>query len=596
MRYPAHAVPRLESFAMSPTLRLYLRALHQLGAERRRALALALAGAVVAVVQLAEPLLFGRMIDRLATGQGVFTVIGLWAGLGLGAVLASAALAILADRLAHRARLSALQDGYQRALALPAAWHSARGTGGVIRAIIGGADTLFGLWLPALREHLTTLVSLALLIPTAIALDARMSAVLLGLALLFVALNALVIARTRTGQSLVEGHNARLFSHVGDGVSNVTVLQSYARLAEEMRALSALSRDLLAAQYPVLTWWGLLTVLTRFAATLTMVAIFSLGAVLSARGEITVGEIVSFGAFAGLLIGQLERVAGFVTAAVRQAPQIAAYFELIDAAEAGAEAELLAPASAPAMPVSGGLPLAYEGVSYAFPASDQGVFDLSFRLRAGETLALVGATGAGKSTALSLLQRLRSGYSGRITLNGADIASLPLADLRANIAVVFQEPGLFNRSIADNIRLGRPSASMDEVMEAAKLAEADEFIRAKPQGYGFVVGERGASLSGGERQRIAIARAILKNAPVLILDEATSALDTLTEAKIKRALDRLRAGRTTLVIAHRLSTIQDADQVLVMEKGRVIEAGAPADLARAGGRFAALAGLAQQAA
>jgi ATP-binding cassette subfamily B protein len=200
-------------------------------------------------------------------------------------------------------------------------------------------------------------------------------------------------------------------------------------------------------------------------------------------------------------------------------------------------------------------------------------------------VALVGPTGSGKSTTLALLQRLRIPQSGRIEIDGFDTADVTLNSLRQAIAVVFQDAGLFNRSIAENIAVGRPGATREEIMEAARLAEAHDFIAAKPAGYDTQIGERGVALSGGERQRIAIARAILKNAPIMILDEATSALDTETEARIKRAIDGLRSGRTTFIIAHRLSTVRDADQILVLDQGRIIERGTFDQLAASGGLF-----------
>jgi ATP-binding cassette subfamily B protein len=189
---------------------------------------------------------------------------------------------------------------------------------------------------------------------------------------------------------------------------------------------------------------------------------------------------------------------------------------------------------------------------------------------------------------LALLQRLRSPDQGRILIDGQDIDAVTLNSLRHSIAVVFQDAGLFNRSIGENIRIGRPEATDAEVEQAARLAEAHDFIARKPGAYGFVIGERGASLSGGERQRIAIARAILKNAPILILDEATSALDVETEARIKRAMDRVREGRTTFIIAHRLSTVADADLILVLDGGRTIERGNFRELVAANGLFARL--------
>jgi len=203
-------------------------------------------------------------------------------------------------------------------------------------------------------------------------------------------------------------------------------------------------------------------------------------------------------------------------------------------------------------------------------------------------VAMVGPTGAGKSTSLSLLHRLWDPQSGSIRIDGVDYREFTLESLRRNIGVVFQDNTMFYRTIAENLRVGKPDATDAELQEAAELAEAHEFIAAQKDGYGTQVGERGATLSGGERQRLSIARALLKNPPILILDEATSALDVVTEAKIQRALKRLMKDRTTFVIAHRLSTIRDADIVVVFEKGEAVEIGGFDELAARGGAFTRL--------
>jgi ATP-binding cassette subfamily B protein len=227
-------------------------------------------------------------------------------------------------------------------------------------------------------------------------------------------------------------------------------------------------------------------------------------------------------------------------------------------------------------------------VSFGYSEAHPALGNLSFHAAAGSTIALVGPTGAGKTTALSLLYRAYDPSDGRILVDGVDIRTVSLQSLRSQIAVVFQDPGLLYRSIADNIRLGKPDATQEQIESTARAAEAHDFIVVKPEGYATLVAERGRSLSGGERQRLAIARAMLKDAPIQILDEATSALDNATEARIQRALKTLTQGRTTFVIAHRLTTVREADQILVMKDGRLVEQGTFNELVRLGGLFAEL--------
>lgn len=559
--------------------RIYLRALGMLASERALAMTLVLAGIAIAIVQLAEPILFGRVVDALSKGDKAFPIIGLWAGLGLFNVIATAALAIMADRLAHRQRLAAMSMAFERAITLPVSYHAERGAGRVVRIMLAGTDQLFALWLAFLREHLTALIGIVLLVPVAISMDVRLAALLLVLAVLYFLANTIIIKRTHGGQESVEQYHQDVFGRVGDVIGNVTVVQSYTRLRDETSALRALMADLLRAQYPVVTWWAMLTVLTRTAATVTMVAVFAIGAILAQRGEVTVGQIVAFVGFANLLISKLDMLSGFVGRIFLQAPTLQNFFDLLDSSGETMEK----PGAVPLDQVKGRV--RFDDVTYRFPFTEQGVFDLSFEVAPGETIALVGPTGSGKTTTLTLLQRIRDPEKGLIMIDGADIRDVTLNSLRQSIAVVFQEAGLFNRSIAENIRIGRPSATQAEVETAAKLAEAHSFILSKPGGYQFVIGERGSALSGGERQRIAIARAILKNAPILILDEATSALDNETEDKIKRALDAVRRGRTTFLIAHRLSTVANADKILVLDHGRIVETGTFDELARAGGLF-----------
>jgi ATP-binding cassette subfamily B protein len=561
---------------------VYKRALSLLLVERTRAFWVIVCGVALGAVPIAEQVLLARVVDALALGRGAFPIIGLWALVGLVGILAGVVVAVMADRLAHRRRLAALGQAFEHAIILPISYHAEKGSGAVVRTILAGTDALFWNWLSFLREQFVALIGILVLIPTAIWMNPVMAAILAALAVVYVAANVLVAQKTATGQAAVEGYHNNVYGRVGDVLGNVTVVQSYARLGAEMAAMREIMTDLLTAQYPVLTWWGLLTVLTRTAATVAVVAIYAVGALLVGSGQITVGEIVAFVGFASVMIGKLDLLSGFAVRIFQYAPTLRSFFGLLDATEGVRER----PDAVPLHDVTG--EVTYDDVTFRFRDSDQGVFGLDFTAPAGTTTALVGPTGAGKTTTLALLQRLRAPDGGRILIDGQDIAGVTLNSLRHQIAVVFQDAGLFNRSIAENIRVGRPEATDAEVEEAARLAEARDFIVGKPGGYQFVIGERGASLSGGERQRLAIARAILKNAPILILDEATSALDVETESRIKRALDRLRRGRTTFIIAHRLSTVADADQILVLDRGRIVERGTFRQLVGQQGLFAHL--------
>jgi len=231
----------------------------------------------------------------------------------------------------------------------------------------------------------------------------------------------------------------------------------------------------------------------------------------------------------------------------------------------------------------------FERVAFAYNEGAPALADISLSARPGETIALVGPSGGGKSTILNLIPRFYDTTTGRVMLNGTDIREVAIADLRSKIALVTQEPFLFDDTIGANIAYARPNATQAEIEAAAEAAAAHEFITALPNGYDTTVGEAGGRLSGGQRQRIAIARAFLKDAPILLLDEATSALDTESEAKVQAALERLMQGRTTLLIAHRLSTVRNADRIYIIEAGKVVEQGSHAALMKAGGLYARLA-------
>lgn len=566
---------------MRSILETYARAISALSDDRRLATLLAASGIALALVQFAEPLLYGRVVDALARDTPALPWVAVWALFGFLSVAANILIALHADRLAHRRRLGVMQDYFARVVDLPADFHS-KPAASLVGTMLGGGDAFFQFWLGLFREDIVAVTVVLVLLPTALILNWQMGILLVVLMAIYVTLALIVVSRTTLGQDTAQTHHTAFTARVGDVFGNIAVVQSFNRMAEEAKGLREIADKVIAAQFPVLTWWAVTTVMTRGAATITIVSLFALGAVLHDAGRISIGDIVVYIGFSGLMILRLDQIAQAIARLVLNQAKIRQFFEVIDAANPLADRP-----GAPDLVVTRGA-VVFDEVSYRYPGSNAGVEDISFTAHPGETIALVGATGSGKTTTLALLQRVRDPSSGRITIDGIDIRDVSLASLRQAIGVVFQEAGLFDRSIAENIAIGRGGAATHEITAAAVGAEADGFIRARAEGYDSPAGDRGHNLSGGERQRIAIARAILKAAPILILDEATSALDTETEVKVKRALARLAKGRTTFVIAHRLSTVTRANQILVMDQGRIVERGTFAELMRQNGRFAAL--------
>jgi ATP-binding cassette subfamily B protein len=324
-------------------------------------------------------------------------------------------------------------------------------------------------------------------------------------------------------------------------------------------------------------------VLTRVSTTLTMLSILILGVWFYVHDLTTVGEIVMFMGFATLFIGRLEQVVHFANRMLMEAPRLREFFDVLDTTPGVRDrSDAIDPERLRGL-------VEFDDVSFSYDGKRSAVADLTFTALPGETVALVGATGAGKSTALALLHRVFDPQSGVVKIDGMDIRGLTLSGLRRNIGVVFQEALLFNRSIAENLQVGRPEAAEEEMRAACERAQVFDVVERQPEGFAASVGERGRLLSGGERQRLSIARALLKDPPILILDEATSALDAVTEAKIQAALDEVKKGRTTFVIAHRLATIRNASRILVFHEGRVIESGTFDELVQRGGGFAELA-------
>jgi|SRR5579871_1725873 ATP-binding cassette subfamily B protein len=573
-------------------IRTYLRVLGLLRPDARLAMTLALANIALAGSQFVEPVLFGRIIDALAgtlpeglaaAALALAPLMGTWIGFGLFIIVAGTLVAWYADRMAHCRRNLVLADFFEHVLALPLAYHSGAHSGRQIKIMLTGTDTLWWLWVQFFREHFAAFVFIAVLLPATLIINWRLALPLLVLCLAFTALTALVMHKANAMQQAVERHYSDLAETAADALGNVALVQSYARVELEVSALKGLVDSLLRAQMPVLSWWAMAAVLTRAATTLTLLVILLAGTYLKLVGLASVGQIVSFMSIASLLITRLEQVVGFANRLFMDVPRLAEFFDVFDTVPAVRDRpDAVDPGRVRGL-------VEFKDVSFSYDGKRSAATDLTFTALPGETVALVGPTGSGKSTALALLHRAFDPQSGIIKVDGMDIRGFTLTGLRRNIGVVFQETLLFNRSIAENLRVGKPDATDEEMRAAAARAQALEFIERNPEGLEARIGERGRLLSGGERQRIAIARALLKDPPILILDEATSALDPVTEARVTAALDEVMRGRTTFVIAHRLSTVRNATRILVFQNARIVETGTFDELVKRGGFFAELA-------
>ena len=447
----------------------------------------------------------------------------------------------------------------------------------LIKTVVGSSASI------ALRNAFTFVGSGFMLAYTSPALSGLAALTLPAVIIPMIIVGRLVRRLARASQDRIADTSA----HAGETIQAMQTVQSFTYEKQD-RALygQAVESSFDTAKLRILAR-SAMTAIVIVLVCGGVVGILYVGAQNVLNGNMTSGTLSQFILYAVLCaasIGALSEVWGEVQLAAGATERLVEILQV--------QPEIKAPAKPFAMPKPQGA-IAFENICFAYPTRPniRALNGFSLKVAEGETVALVGASGAGKSTVFQLLSRFYDPQQGRVLIDNVPIAQAIPQEVRARLSVVPQETVIFAKSVADNIRFGRPQASQAQVQEAAHAAQADDFIRALPQLYETVLGERGVTLSGGQRQRIAIARALLRDAPILLLDEATSALDAESEILVQKALRNLMVGRTTLVIAHRLATVLNADRIVVMEAGQVVATGRHADLLREGGLYARLAQL-----
>ncbi len=554
-------------------------------------IALAILALIVASgATLALPMAVRRVIDvgfsggdqELANSYFIL-LIGVVAVLAL----ASSARFYLVMTIGERIVASLRADVFRHLTRLEPAFFDSSRAGDLVSRLV--ADTAqikstFGSTASiALRNGIMVIGAIVLMVITSPQLSAIVIAAIPLIVLPLVLSGRSVRRRARAAQDRLADASA----FASETVGAIRTMQSFGAERQTAAAFAAASDEAYAASREATRSRAILSGVAIFMVSASVVCVLWYGATEVFSGNMSGGRLSQFVLYAVLAassLGQLSEVYGEFSAAAGAAGRLGEILATTPAIQA--------PPHPRRMPEPSLGQLSFEAVSFAYPGrTASALHALSFSVRPGERVALVGPSGAGKSTVLQLALRFYDPASGRISVDGVAGPEAEPEEWRRRFALVPQEPTVFGVSVRDNIAYGRPGATDAQVEEAARLAAADGFIRALPEGYATIVGERGVTLSGGQRQRLAIARAVLKDAPILLLDEATSALDSESEKAVQDALDRLMQGRTTLVVAHRLATILSADRILVMDEGRVVEQGNHAELKARGGLYARLAAL-----
>lgn len=542
--------------------------------EHRAIVVLSLLAAVFSVgVQAASPLLVRTAVDDAVAGQtgalpriAVFMVV---------LQLVAFATAFLRRYFGGKLALDVQHDLRQRVFnavsRLDGGKQDALRTGQVVSRAISDLQLVTGILMQvplSFGSVIFALLSFAAML--------WMSPVLTLIALVVTPAVGIIVARSRKrlfpATWSAQQRAADVAQQVEETVTGVRVVKGFGQESREVSKLEGTARKLFAERLRAAKLSALPTATTAALPAAGQVAVLGIGGVLALNGSITLGTFLAFATYLATLIGPARMLSGLVVQAQLTRAGAERVYELIDA-----QPEVVdAPGARPLPPGPLGVELA--DVRFGYTRSDPVLAGLSVTANPGETLALVGTAGSGKSTISLLLPRFYDVHAGSVRVGGLDVRDVPLRQLRQAIGVVFEEAFLFSSSIRDNIAYGRPDASDEEIVAAARAAEADEFIRALPDGYDTLVGERGLTLSGGQRQRLGLARALITDPRILILDDATSAIDTVTEAAIHDTLRSVTASRTTLLIAHRRSTLALADRIAVLDEGRVVDVGTEDEL------------------
>ncbi|MDD4333955.1 MAG: ATP-binding cassette domain-containing protein, partial [Candidatus Pacebacteria bacterium] len=550
-------------------MKTYLRALSLIKHSKVLSTALFLIAFVLSCLIIIEPFFFKEIINGLTESSQIKNLINvfiIWGSIVLFNIVFQLFLTYGSSYFATKTYSLLWRNSFKHILSFSIDYFNSHQLGKIVREFERGVDNLYSLYIVFFRQTLPNIFVLLFLIPIIFFLNFKMALLIVSAIPVLAIFIALGIREIQKDQAISDNKWSELSAILYDAVSNIFLVKSFTLASKIFKKTDKLREEAFIEQNKANKSWGIVIGLARSVGLILNILVFFLGSILFFKNEMTLGEIIMFIGFTSIIVNIFNSFFWNVIDYSWQREKIKALFDIIDT-----KPEIVSKKNSLILNEVKG-EIEFKNVSFSYKEGLEAISNISFKIKKGEVVAFVGHTGSGKTTTANLISRFFDVKKGEVLVDGNNVKEVNVNSLRENIAVVFQENTFFNASVYENLKVSDKVTKKD-MEEALKKARVFEIINKNKKGLKQIIGDKGTKLSGGEKQRLSIARAILKDAPILILDEATSALDAKTENKIQSAISDLIKDKTTIIIAHRLSTIKKADRIFVFDHGSIIESG-----------------------